>query len=230
MAVAGKASLPATAAPRNSAADRSPPSPVAEAARRWALAAIAACVAESVTHPSDFTKTRMQLANELGRSSPVAAPPPAVAARAPTRALGMLATFRHVWRTEGLLAMYQGLPAAALRQAVYGGIGVGLYAPVRALVIGDQDPKDAPVYKRIAAGMLTGGVGQLVASPTDVVKVRLQADGRLRLLGQTPRYRGTLDAFTRIPREEGIAGFYKVSLESVRGRGAHRSRGAYARV
>ncbi len=59
------------------------------------------------------------------------------------------------------------------------------------------------------AGAITGGVGQAIASPTDVVKVRLQADGRLRVLGQTPRYKGTLDAFVRIPREEGIKGFFR---------------------
>jgi hypothetical protein len=32
-----------------------------------------------------------------------------------------------------------------------------------------------------------GGVGQAIASPTDVVKVRLQADGRLKALGKEPR-------------------------------------------
>jgi solute carrier family 25 (mitochondrial uncoupling protein), member 27 len=59
---------------------------------------------------------------------------------------------------------------------------------VRNIVIGEGvDPKDAPLWKRIAAGAMTGGIGQAIASPTDVVKVRLQADGRLKALGQTPR-------------------------------------------
>lgn len=34
--------------------------------------------------------------------------------------------------------------------------------------------------KRIMAGMITGGVGQAVASPTDVVKVRLQVGFHVR--------------------------------------------------
>ncbi len=59
------------------------------------------------------------------------------------------------------------------------------------------------------SGFITGGVGQAVASPTDVVKVRLQADGRLKALGQAPRYKGTIDAFIRIPREEGWRGFFR---------------------
>jgi hypothetical protein len=66
-----------------------------------------------------------------------------------------------------------------------------------------------PCRKRILAGAMTGATGQAIASPTDVVKVRLQADGRLRALGQAPRYNGTLDAFRRIPKEEGIGGFFK---------------------
>jgi solute carrier family 25 uncoupling protein 27 len=46
----------------------------------------------------------------------------------------------------------------------------------------------------MAAGALSGSLGQLVANPFDVVKVRLQADGRLKALGQEPRYRGTFHA------------------------------------
>lgn len=111
--------------------------------KRWALAAVAAVVAESATFPIDFTKTRLQLQNELGRT---------LKGEVATTRLGMVATFRQILANEGLAAMYAGLPASALRQAVYGGIGVGLYAPVRQLIIGDQDPKDAPLSLRMLAG------------------------------------------------------------------------------
>ncbi len=105
--------------------------------RRWALAAVSAVVAESATFPIDFTKTRLQLQNELGKS---------LAGSAPAERLGMTRMFARIYQTEGLAAMYTGLGAAALRQAVYGGLGIGLYAPVRKLVIGDIDPKDAPLW------------------------------------------------------------------------------------
>ncbi len=48
-----------------------------------------------------------------------------------------------------------------------------------------------------------------------MVKVRLQADGRLKALGQSPRYKGTLDAFGKIAKEEGIKGFYRGIAPSV---------------
>jgi adenylyl- and sulfurtransferase ThiI len=125
----------------SAAAAASPPDSTAsalrEAAKRWALAAVAACMAETVTFPLDFTKTRLQLQNELGRT---------LTGEVATARMGMLRTAAHIYRTEGLLAMYTGLGAAALRQAVYGGIGVGLYAPMRKLVIGDEDPKHAALW------------------------------------------------------------------------------------
>lgn len=164
--------------------------------KRWALAASAASVAESFTFPLDVTKTRLQLQNELGLRL------------LPGKPTGMFGTMTGVFKHEGLTALYAGLPAAVIRQAVYGGIGIGMYATVRDIVCGG-DAENAPFYKRILSGMITGSIGQLVASPTDVVKVRIQADGRLRLLGEEPRYRGTFDAFRRIPVEEGIGGYFR---------------------
>lgn len=49
----------------------------------------------------------------------------------------------------------------------------------------------------------------MVASPADLVKVRMQADGRLAKLGQQPRYTGLVDAFTKIARAEGVRGLWR---------------------
>ena len=173
-----------------------------ELVARWFLGGVAACCGEAATYPLDFAKVRLQLQNELGRTLTGEA--------AKAKPLGLLGTVSHILRTEGVLAMYGGLSAAALRQFVYGGIGVGLYAPIRQVVIGaGADPKTAPLHLRVLAGALSGSLGQLVANPFDLVKVRIQADGRLKALGQAPRYAGTLDALRRIPREEGLGGFGK---------------------
>lgn len=39
-------------------------------------------------------------------------------------------------RREGIAALYTGLNAAVLRQVVYGGIGLGAYAPIRRVILG----------------------------------------------------------------------------------------------
>jgi hypothetical protein len=94
-------------------------------------------VAESCTYPLDTTKIRLQLQGEIGG---------AAGSGESAVKRGMVATFLHIAKTEGANGLYGGLPAALLRQVVYGGIGVGLYEPVRKVLIGDQDAKSAPLW------------------------------------------------------------------------------------
>ncbi|XP_048440896.1 mitochondrial uncoupling protein 3 isoform X2 [Pyrus x bretschneideri] len=50
---------------------------------------------------------------------------------------------------------------------------------------------------------------QLVASPADLVKVRMQADGRTVAQGIQPRYSGCFNALNKIVRAEGVGGLWK---------------------
>lgn len=52
-------------------------------------------------------------------------------------------------------------------------------------------------------------VVQLVASPADLVKVRMQADGRMVNQGLRPRYSGPFDALKKIMCAEGLKGLWK---------------------
>uniref|UniRef100_A0A0A9YYM4 Mitochondrial uncoupling protein 3 n=1 Tax=Lygus hesperus TaxID=30085 RepID=A0A0A9YYM4_LYGHE len=65
-----------------------------------------------------------------------------------------------------------------------------------------------PLHLKILAGLVTGLVGIAAASPTDLVKIRLQAERTRGLTGEPPRYRGTWDAFRKIYKYEGIRGFW----------------------
>ena len=66
---------------------------------------------------------------------------------------------------------------------------------------------DPPILQKIAAGLTTSAIGITVASPTDVVKVRLQAEGRLPA-GAVRRYNGAIDAYRKIIAQEGIGGLW----------------------
>ena len=58
-----------------------------------------------------------------------------------------------------------------------------------------KDPKNGfPMWKKVLAGMGAGGFGQLVASPTDLIKTHMQMEGRRRLQGKKPRVNGMMDA------------------------------------
>lgn len=50
---------------------------------------------------------------------------------------------------------------------------------------------------------------QVVASPADLVKVRMQSDGRLVSQGLQPRYTGPLDALNKIVATEGFKGLWR---------------------
>ena len=201
-----------------------PRSVVWELAQKWFCAAVSAGIAETITMPLDVTKTRLQLQNELGR--PLVAPPSSSASSSASSSVsssasssasgaaprapppkGMLAMASSIARQEGVTRLFKGTECAVARQALCGGIGVGLYQPVRTVITGGSD--SSTFLQKIAAASLTGTIGQLAAAPLDVIKVRLQADGRLELLGETPRYRGMGHAMVTIPREEGFAALYK---------------------
>lgn len=58
----------------------------------------------------------------------------------------MVRTTMNIVSEEGIRSVYSGLPAAIIRSAVYGGIGIGLYAPIRRVVCGDETGKNAALW------------------------------------------------------------------------------------
>ncbi|KAG2670026.1 hypothetical protein I3760_14G064600 [Carya illinoinensis] len=68
---------------------------------------------------------------------------------------------------------------------------------VKTYLVGSEFIGDIPVYHKILAAFLTGAIAIAVANPTDLVKVRLQAEGKLPA-GVPRRYSGALDAYFTI--------------------------------
>jgi hypothetical protein len=159
-------------------------------AKSYALSAIATMTAEFLTFPLDKTKTRMVLPDHIAGH-------------------GMIRTTIEIVRLEGARSLFTGLGAALLRQAVYGGIGTGAYRPTRDF-LKESGFRDG-VETRVLAGFISGGIGSFIANPTDVVKVRLQAD-RLHAGAAKPRYSGALDAFGKIPFRELYQGAVPTSV------------------
>ena len=72
-----------------------------------------------------------------------------------------------------------------------------------------NDKNGFPVWKKVVAGMLAGGIGQLMASPTDLIKTQIQMEGRRRLMGQPPRVHGTWDAASKVLQQAGVVGLWR---------------------
>ena len=62
---------------------------------------------------------------------------------------------------------------------------------------------------RVLAGLTTGGLAVVAAQPTDVVKVRLQAQG-----SKGGRYKGLRHAYSSIAATEGVRGLWKGMTDS----------------
>ena len=77
-----------------------------------------------------------------------------------------------------ILLFFLSVYASALREGIYSTIRLGLYEPFKEF-FGEKDRSKTPLYKKIMSGALSGSIGSAIANPTDLVKIRLQAEGKL---------------------------------------------------
>ncbi|KAL2095598.1 hypothetical protein ACEWY4_007746 [Coilia grayii] len=169
---------------------------------KFTLSACAASVAELVTFPLDLTKTRLQMQGEA------AARRSGVGSRAQPTYRGMVRTAIGIAREEGPLKLWQGVTPAIYRHVVYSGGRMLAYEQLRESVLGRNADGSFPLWKAVVGGMVAGAVGQFLASPTDLVKVQMQMEGRRALEGKEPRVRGVSHAFIKIFSEGGIRGLW----------------------
>ncbi|PKA65638.1 Mitochondrial uncoupling protein 3 [Apostasia shenzhenica] len=164
--------------------------PEGRARTKIALTSLSAAVAETATFPIDIIKTRLQIqaGDAIRRLPPVTASASRVAA--------------DIWKMKGFVGFYDGLAPAVLRHLFYTPIRIVSYENLRHLA------EDSVAGKVLAAGV-SGVLAQVVASPADLIKVRMQADGRLVSNSRPARYTGIFDAFNKIARYEGIRGLWR---------------------
>ncbi|KAL2297875.1 hypothetical protein Nmel_016442 [Mimus melanotis] len=131
--------------------------PVAEAApmaeervSRWYFGGLASSGAACCTHPLDLL-VHLQTQQEVKM-----------------RMMGMA---MHVIRTDGFLALYNGLSASLCRQMTYSLTRFGIYeSGKKHLGQGSQGPP--PFYQKVLLGATGGLVGGFVGTPADMVNVR----------------------------------------------------------
>ena len=116
---------------------------------------------------------------------------------------GSLGTLRAVLRDEGLSGLYKGLSATMVRQCW--GLSVKFYGyfNMKNMVQGEADPE--PWHGAVAGGCTNILVGVLVCPP-DVVKVRMQNNGKA---GGAREYKNILDCVAKMATQEGPLSFFK---------------------
>jgi hypothetical protein len=70
----------------------------------------------------------------------------------------------------------------------------------------DRQTSKTPIYTNIACAVVAGASANAAANPTDVLKVRMQAQG----VSSTTTNRSLARLFIQIYQQEGVKGLYRV--------------------
>ncbi|XP_065283828.1 mitochondrial uncoupling protein 4 [Dermacentor albipictus] len=170
---------------------------------KYALSVAAAAVAETTTYPLDIVKTRLQVQGELTAKGQI------------VDRRGFFKTAAGIVQEEGVLKLWKGLPPAIYRHLIYSGCRMNFYESMRDRFLRNKDGTRAPLWKCVLVGVAAGGMGQFLASPTDLVKVQMQTEGRRALMGLPPRVTGTWQALKKIASEGGIRGLWRGAAPNV---------------
>ncbi|XP_037125918.1 brain mitochondrial carrier protein 1 isoform X3 [Syngnathus acus] len=149
---------------------------------------MASIVAEFSTFPIDLTKTRLQVQGQSQYTE--------------VRYRGMFHALFRIGKEEGVRALYSGISPALLRQASYGTIKIGTYNSLKRLFV--SHPEDETMVINVFCGVVAGVLSSSLANPTDVLKIRMQAQGSL-LQGSM------MSNFINIYQTEGTRGLWRVS-------------------
>ncbi|XP_010769484.1 mitochondrial uncoupling protein 2-like [Notothenia coriiceps] len=162
-------------------------------------AGTAACIADLITFPLDTAKVRLQIQGE------------SIKGEGAVKYRGVYGTITTMVRTEGARSLYNGLVAGLQRQMSFASVRIGLYDSMKQFYT--RGTESAGIVVRLMAGCTTGAMAVAFAQPTDVVKVRFQA--QVRLPGGGRRYNSTLDAYRTIARDEGVRGLWKGCMPNI---------------
>ena len=159
---------------------------------------LAPMLAVCVTNPAEVTKVRLQMYGELQRQGKMSGPKPTY-----------LGTLARTLRTQGIEGLQAGLSIAIVREGTKNIFRIGCYDPILAQIHPDEDPKSAPVWKRLVAGATSGTVAAVSCNPVDIVKTRMQGKGAgARALAGRGNYSSVFEAIRMLPRDEGVRGAY----------------------
>ena len=118
----------------------------------------------------------------------------------------LLQTITNIFRQEGISALYRGLSANLLGSGVNWGIYFFTYESIKSF-LNDHTGSNTKLSSshHFVAGALSGISAITVTNPIWCVKTRLQIQDK----SSTTAYKGLLDCFTRIIKEEGILNLYR---------------------
>ena len=104
------------------------------------------------------------------------------------------------------MSLWAGVTPAVYRQVVYTGFRLFIYENFRDCL---KKNESFPIWQTILVGVSSGALAQFLASPTDLVKSIMQAEGKRKLEGHAPRIKSVNQAFVEIYKQGGLKGLWR---------------------
>ncbi|EDW03031.1 mitochondrial uncoupling protein 4C [Drosophila grimshawi] len=158
---------------------------------------IGANFAEACVYPLDVSKTRQQIHGEEARKTG-------------SKPRNMFFTLRGIAMEEGPKSLYAGFSAMVFRNFIFNSLRVMLYDIFRRrFLYTDAEHRDSiRTHHAFMCGCAAGCIAQGLANPFDIVKVRMQMNGRRRTMGLEPRNNSCFKEMLSIYGKSGVLGMW----------------------
>jgi len=147
-------------------------------------------------YPLDFARTR--LAADIGKGP------------AEREFSGLTNCLSKIFKTDGLKGLYQGFGVSVQGIIIYRASYFGLFDTCKGML---PDPKNTPLIVSFVIAQIVTTVSGITSYPFDTVRRRLMMQSG-RKKGDI-MYKGTLDAWAKIAKNEGPKAFFKGAFSNV---------------
>jgi len=147
-------------------------------------------------YPLDFARTR--LAADIGKGA------------AEREFSGLVNCLGKIFKTDGLKGLYQGFGVSVQGIIIYRASYFGLFDTCKGML---PDPKNTPLIVSFIIAQCVTTVSGITSYPFDTVRRRLMMQSG-RKKGDV-MYKGTLDAWAKIAKNEGPGAFFKGAFSNV---------------
>jgi len=161
---------------------------------RFVSGACAGAISQVLIYPFEIVKTRIVVARK-------------------DEVRGLLGTAREILAEGGPRNMYRGLGPSLLGIVPYAGIDLAMFNFFKESWINKHNTPP-PVSMLLLFGAVSSTCGAYTAYPLQLLRTKLQADGRARwngkeLVPQAPEYTGLVDCAKKTYQLDGLRGFYR---------------------
>lgn len=122
---------------------------------------------------------------------------------------------RQIISTEGVKGLYRGASSSFVGVAFESSLLFGLYSQTKQRLQGETLSTKPQLQVIIPSAAYSGAIISLILGPTELVKCRMQIQGKNSALSRYTRYNGPLDCAVKTINNEGIRGIFRGGLTTL---------------